>query len=66
MEGKNASQKKKRLHVSAWNDEGKNDQDSDPGPYNLRLIEYQNDKRIYRKWCFVTKIVLTYCEKKLF
>jgi hypothetical protein len=44
MEGKNASQKKKRLHVRAWNDEGKNDQDSDPGPYNLRLIEYQNDR----------------------
>ena len=26
------------------NDQGKNDQDSDPGPYNLRLIEYQNDR----------------------
>ena len=32
------------------NDKGKNDQDSHPGPYNLRLIGYQNERRYIGKF----------------
>jgi hypothetical protein len=34
--------------------------------YNMTLYNTGVDQILENKWYFVTKIVLTYCEKKLF
>ena len=33
---------------------------------DANLVEKSSDMKFFKEWYFVTKIVLTYCEKKLF